>query len=117
MQSRTNRILTSHVGSLPRPESVLRLIYPKETAASYDREAHAAGMRKAVADIVRRQTDLGIDIVNDGEQTKSSFISYVRTRLGGFEAIDPAKREPEVTRDALAFPETYEARAKETAMR
>jgi 5-methyltetrahydropteroyltriglutamate--homocysteine methyltransferase len=117
MKSSTKRILTSHVGSLPRPDNVLRLIYPKETGQPYDRDAHASGMRKAVTDIVRRQTQIGIDIVNDGEQTKSSFIAYVRTRLGGFEVVEPSKRASEATRDALAFPGFYEERGKETAMR
>jgi len=96
---------------------VLRLIYPKESGLAYDRHAHADGMRKAVADIVRRQTEVGIDIVNDGEQTKSNFIAYVRTRLGGFEIVEPSKLAAEVTRDALTFPAVYAERAKETAMR
>src|SRR2546427_218725 len=101
MKSSTSRILTSHVGSLPRPDAVLRLIHPKETGLAFDRDAHASGMRKAVTDIVRRQTEIGIDIVNDGEQTKSNFIAYVRTRLGGFEVVEPTKRAPDATRDAL----------------
>jgi 5-methyltetrahydropteroyltriglutamate--homocysteine methyltransferase len=117
MKSSTHRILTSHVGSLPRADDVLRLIYPKETGQPYDRETQARGMRDAVSDIVRRQREIGIDIVNDGEQTKSNFIAYVRTRLGGFEIIEPTKRASDVTRDALAFPGFYEERAKETAMR
>lgn len=117
MKSNTTRILTSHVGSLPRPDDVLRLIYAKETGQPYDREAHARGMRRAVSDIVRRQTEIGVDIVNDGEQTKSNFIAYVRTRLGGFEVVEPSKRASEMTRDALAFPAVYAERAKETAMR
>ena len=117
MKPSTDRILTSHVGSLPRPDGVLRLIYPKETGQPYDHEAQARGMRNAVSDIVRRQSELGIDIVNDGEQTKPNFISYVRTRLGGFEIIEPAKRAPELTRDALAFPGFYDERAKETVIR
>jgi 5-methyltetrahydropteroyltriglutamate--homocysteine methyltransferase len=66
MKSSTHRILTSHVGSLPRPDDVLRLIYPKETGQPYDHEAQGRGMRDAVGDIVRRQSDIGIDIVNDG---------------------------------------------------
>src|SRR5215468_8245340 len=117
MKSSANRILTSHVGSLPRPDNVLRLIFPKETGQAYDRDAHARDMNRVVGDIVRRQTDIGIDIVNDGEQTKSNFIAYVRSRLGGFEAIEPTKRPPEMTRDTLAFPAVYEERAKETVMR
>ena len=117
MKRSVSRILTSHVGSLPRPDSVLQSIYPKETGQSYDRSAHANNMSKAVKDIVRRQAEIGIDIANDGEQTKSNFIAYVRTRLGGFEIIDSSKRAPDVTRDAIAFPNVYEERAKETAMR
>jgi 5-methyltetrahydropteroyltriglutamate--homocysteine methyltransferase len=117
MKSSTNRILTSHVGSLPRPDSVLRLIYPRETGQPYEHGAHASGMHKAVSDIVRRQTGIGIDIVNDGEQTKSNFIAYVRKRLGGFEIIESSKRSAEVTRDALDFPGFYGERAKETVMR
>jgi len=117
MKSSTDRILTSHAGSLPRSDDVLRMIYPKETGQPYDREAQARSMRNAVGDIVRRQREIGIDIVNDGEQTKSSFIHYVRTRLGGFEVIEPSKRAAEPTRDALAFPGFYQERAKETAVR
>jgi 5-methyltetrahydropteroyltriglutamate--homocysteine methyltransferase len=117
MKFSTNRILTSHVGSLPRPDSVLRSIYSKETGQPYDREALARGMRQAVSDIVRRQTEIGIDIVNDGEQTKPNFIAYVRTRLAGFEIIEPSKRVPKAKRDALAFPGLYEERAWESATR
>ena len=63
MKSSSKRFLTSHVGSLPRGDAVLRIIKAKETGEGFDRQAHAAGMRNAVTEIVRRQTAIGVDIV------------------------------------------------------
>jgi 5-methyltetrahydropteroyltriglutamate--homocysteine methyltransferase len=118
MKSSTDRILTTHVGSLPRSPDVLKLIHAKTTGTDFDPARHEAGMRKVVADSVRRQADVGLDIVNDGEQTKTSFVAYICSRLGGFEFIDPSERPGlPPTRDALAFPAVYEDVARLTAFR
>ena len=118
MKTSTDRILTTHVGSLPRSEDVLKLIRAKATGTDFDAKSYEAGMRKVVADSVRRQAEVGLDIVNDGEQTKTNFVAYICSRLSGFEFIDPDThpgRPP--TRDALAFPAVYADVAKLTAFR
>jgi 5-methyltetrahydropteroyltriglutamate--homocysteine methyltransferase len=116
MKTSTDRILVTHVGSLPRSRDVLKLIYDKANDPNYDRAAYDRGMQQAVNVAVRRQADLGFDVVNDGEQTKTSFVAYVGERLGGFEAIERPET-PEPTRDALAFPGTYKEIRKLTAIR
>jgi 5-methyltetrahydropteroyltriglutamate--homocysteine methyltransferase len=102
----TQRILTTHVGSLPRPKDVLDLMRARLSGQADDAE-YAARIREGVADSVRQQTDHGIDVVNDGEQGKIGFSRYVNERLDGFE---PRPRSgaagfgPEVE----DFPEYYE---------
>ncbi len=85
MKRSIDRILTTHVGSLPRPADLLDAVRAKEDGKPIDEKAHTARLREAVADVVRKQIDLGIDIVDDGEYGKPSFVSYVNERLGGFE--------------------------------
>jgi 5-methyltetrahydropteroyltriglutamate--homocysteine methyltransferase len=79
----SERILTSHVGSLIRPVDVMKLMIARLKGAAYDEGA--ALLDKSVSDVVRRQAQAGIDIVNDGEFGKTSFLAYVRSRLGGLE--------------------------------
>src|SRR2546430_9797012 len=85
------RLLTAHAGSLPRPGDLLELIQAKATGRPYDQEAFAARVRQAVGEIVGKQTELGVDVVDDGEMGKPGFIPYVNERLSGFE-LDPAGR-------------------------
>jgi 5-methyltetrahydropteroyltriglutamate--homocysteine methyltransferase len=85
MKRSTNRILTSHVGSLARPHDLLDLLKAKANGEEYDKEAFARRTREAVAEIVRQQAEAGIDIVNDGELSKPMFADYVAERIGGFE--------------------------------
>ena len=85
MQRSTERILTTHVGSLPRPDDLVALMLAKADGKPIDETAYAGRLRDAVKDIVRKQVELGIDIVNDGEMGKPSFITYVSERLGGLE--------------------------------
>src|SRR5258708_8797225 len=85
MKRSIDRILTTHVGSLPRPADLLDAVRAKEDGKPIDEKAHTARLREAVADVVRKQIDLGIDIVDDGAYGKPSFVSYVNERLGGFE--------------------------------
>jgi len=105
----TDRILTTHVGSLPRPADLLAMIRAKERGEPYDRQAFAARVRGAVADVVRRQAELGVDIVDDGEMGKPGFIHYVNERLAGFEPLHEAVGSPwKNSREMKAFPEFYE---------
>jgi 5-methyltetrahydropteroyltriglutamate--homocysteine methyltransferase len=80
----TQRFLTTHTGSLPRPDDLVRAMYAKEEGVPVDGAALAARVRTAVADVVRKQTEIGIDVVNDGEMSKPSYATYVKDRLDGF---------------------------------
>jgi 5-methyltetrahydropteroyltriglutamate--homocysteine methyltransferase len=84
MQSSQNRILTTHVGSLPRSDAVLRLLEERENRRPVDAAQFNREIRQAVLDIVKRQVDVGIDIVSDGETSKISYATYVHDRLTGF---------------------------------
>jgi 5-methyltetrahydropteroyltriglutamate--homocysteine methyltransferase len=83
MKTSTDRILTTHVGSLPRPADLLEFLEAKETGAAYDRAAFDARLASAVRDVVARQVACGIDSVCDGEQSKISYTFYVRHRFSG----------------------------------
>ncbi len=101
MKRSVDRILTTHAGSLPRPADLL--------AMTPGQAGYAARVGRAVADVVRRQAECGLDVVTDGEMSKPSFITYVTERLSGFEP----SREPGAvpwagSREAAAFPEFYE---------
>jgi 5-methyltetrahydropteroyltriglutamate--homocysteine methyltransferase len=80
----TERFLTTHTGSLPRPDDLVLSMYAKEEGAPVDGAGLAARVRSAVAEVVRRQVDAGIDIVNDGEMSKPSYATYIKDRLEGF---------------------------------
>ncbi|HWP59013.1 MAG TPA: cobalamin-independent methionine synthase II family protein [Candidatus Acidoferrales bacterium] len=110
MKRSADRILTTHVGSLARPKALLDLMDAKLHGKPYDREAYARQVRSAVAEVVRRQVECGIDIVSDGEQGKASFNAYVAERLTGFEPIGSGERirTRMQTPEAQAFPEYYE---------
>lgn len=84
MKRSTERFLTTHTGSLPRPADLIRMMYAKEEGVAVDPAALAARIRSAVEEVVRRQTGAGIDIVNDGEMSKPSYATYVKDRLNGF---------------------------------
>jgi len=80
----TDRFLTTHTGSLPRPDDLVRMMYAKEEGVPVDREALAARVRAAVEEVVRKQAAAGVDVVNDGEMSKPSYATYVKDRLNGF---------------------------------
>jgi 5-methyltetrahydropteroyltriglutamate--homocysteine methyltransferase len=84
MKTSEERILTTHVGSLPRSEAVLHLLEVRESRLAYDAAQFDREVRRAVLDIVKRQVDVGIDIVSDGETSKISYATYVHDRLTGF---------------------------------
>jgi 5-methyltetrahydropteroyltriglutamate--homocysteine methyltransferase len=80
----TDRFLTTHTGSLPRPDDLIRMMYAKEEGVPVDRAALGTRVREAVAEIVKKQADAGIDLINDGELSKPSYATYVKDRLAGF---------------------------------
>jgi 5-methyltetrahydropteroyltriglutamate--homocysteine methyltransferase len=109
MQRSTERILTTHVGSLPRPADLLDAVEAKQQGRPIDEKAHATRLRAAVKEIVRKQIELAIDVIDDGEFGKPSFVSYVNERLGGFEIDSQAPRQSPWagSREARSFPEFY----------
>ncbi|MGB6323439.1 MAG: cobalamin-independent methionine synthase II family protein [Xanthobacteraceae bacterium] len=106
IEDRKTRILTTHAGSLPRPDDVSALLFAKMAGRPYDPAALAAATRSAVGAIVKRQVDLGIDIVSDGEQSKPSFQIYAVERLSGLEPLK-SQTGRRRTRENAAFPSFY----------
>ena len=89
MRRSTERILTTHVGSLPRPDDVMDFLVTKDAGEPYDHAAYDACMRRAVHDIVAEQVALGIDVVSDGEASKPGYATYIQDRLTGFSGESP----------------------------
>lgn len=106
MQGHADRILTTHVGSLPRTPAVLDAMKARFSGGEYDDRNYRSEIVAGVNDIVKRQAALGIDIVTDGEMSKPGFMSYVEERLDGFEARPDEKYEL-YTAEVEAFPEYY----------
>jgi 5-methyltetrahydropteroyltriglutamate--homocysteine methyltransferase len=108
MRRSEDRMLVTHVGSLPRPQELLELLLAREAGREYDAQRLDELQARGVSQIVRRQLELGIDVVNDGELGKTSFLSYVNTRLGGLEPRASTGGPPWATsREAQAFPDYY----------
>src|SRR3954468_11188909 len=80
----TDRFLTTHTGTLPRPDDLIRMMYAKEEGVPIDPVALGARVRDAVAEVVKKQADAGVDLINDGELSKPSYATYVKDRLSGF---------------------------------
>jgi 5-methyltetrahydropteroyltriglutamate--homocysteine methyltransferase len=109
MQRSSDRILTTHCGSLARPKDLLDLMKAKVNGEIYDENAYTQRIRSAVVEVVSKQVDCGIDIVTDGEQGKPGFFAYVRERLAGFEAKTPQPGAwQQWAAEVAAFPEYYE---------
>ncbi len=107
MKHSVERILTTHAGSLPRPPELLELVQSSDTNA-LDQANSADRLRKAVSEIVRRQHALGVDVIDDGEYGKPSFVSYINERLGGYEVDTRSGRNQWLSsREGRAFPEFY----------
>jgi 5-methyltetrahydropteroyltriglutamate--homocysteine methyltransferase len=108
MKHSSDRILTTHAGSLPRPPELLDLVQTAG-AKAFDEDGNATRLRKAVGDIVRQQAELGIDVIDDGEYGKPSFVSYINERLGGYEVDKVAgpRNQLSTSREGLSFPEFY----------
>ena len=94
MKTSTERILTTHVGSIPRPEGIRALLRARLDGQAIDEAELAARATEAVTDVVRRQAEVGLDVVSDGEMSKTSFLAYTDDRLTGFvtstAAADPS---------------------------
>jgi 5-methyltetrahydropteroyltriglutamate--homocysteine methyltransferase len=84
MQRNTDRFLTTHTGSLPRPDDLIKMMYAKEEGVPVDLAALAGRVREAVAEVVKKQADAGVHLINDGEMSKPSYATYVKDRLNGF---------------------------------
>jgi 5-methyltetrahydropteroyltriglutamate--homocysteine methyltransferase len=109
MKNSRERILTTHAGSLPRPADVLAMVQARTDGRPFDQAAYATRVRAAVADTVRRQVEVGLDVVTDGEMSKPSFITYVTERLTGFEPSgEPGGLPWGGSKEVRAFPEFYE---------
>jgi 5-methyltetrahydropteroyltriglutamate--homocysteine methyltransferase len=102
MKLSTDRILTTHVGSLPRPSHLAELLVLKDRGAPYDKDELEREVRQAVAAIVQRQAEAGIDIIDDGEMSKPGYSTYIADRLSGF-AGHAARKPPLDTKDYPTF--------------
>src|SRR6202041_1866739 len=100
MKHSTDRILTTHVGSLPRSQAVTDVLFARERNEVSDARAAAAVIANAVAEVVRRQVAVGIDVVSDGEMSKISYATYIAERFSGFGGDTP--RDP--GQDLVEFP-------------
>jgi 5-methyltetrahydropteroyltriglutamate--homocysteine methyltransferase len=101
MKRSANRILTTHVGSLPRSQPVVDLLYKREQGESYDKVEFDRVMTEAVAEAVRKQVGLGIDVVSDGETSKIGYATYIKDRLTGFSGDNPRQ----IALDLQPYPE------------
>jgi 5-methyltetrahydropteroyltriglutamate--homocysteine methyltransferase len=99
-----DRIRVTHQGTLPRPDDLRALVRARGSGDPYDAEDLAQRLTAAVAEVVRRQVEIGVDSINDGEQSKTSFSDYVTTRLGGLEPTPELYYSPITGRDRLDFP-------------
>ncbi|MGA2942381.1 MAG: cobalamin-independent methionine synthase II family protein [Xanthobacteraceae bacterium] len=108
MKRSERRILTTHTGSLPRPPDLVEALNAKELGRTFEVHALDKRVSRAVREVAQRQTETGLDVINDGEHSKVSWMAYARTRLSGLEEIDSPVRFRGATRDSLAFPAAYE---------
>ena len=115
LQQNTDRIQTTHIGSLPRSHDVLDLLRAKFAGQPYDQNVLDAAIAKAVKESVRRQVECGIDIVTDGEFSKPGFFTYIQERLEGFEAR-PNQKLMLFQQEVAAFPEYYAQYFKEAML-
>lgn len=109
MQTSTDRIITTHCGSLARPRPLLEVMREKEHGREYDRQEFESLVVDAVHDTIRRQSDTGLDVVNDGEMGKASFFTYVVERLDGYSPEDgESVMPPSWQREVDQFPDYYD---------
>jgi 5-methyltetrahydropteroyltriglutamate--homocysteine methyltransferase len=107
MQRSTDRILTTHAGSLPIPADLHAMLRAREAGQSYDAAALPTRLTRPVAEVVQQQTEHGLDILSDGEQSKTSFTTYVSERLSGIETRPGALARAVSDRQRHDFPEYF----------
>jgi len=110
MQRSSERILTTHVGSLPRPSDLLEILTAKEEGRPFDGLGYRERVRSAVREAVEKQAAAGIDILGDGEMSRFGFIPYVNERLSGIELrpVVRSQHQWQRSREYRAFPEYYQ---------
>jgi 5-methyltetrahydropteroyltriglutamate--homocysteine methyltransferase len=106
LQQNSDKIQTTHIGSLPRPHALLDIMKKKYAGEAIDEAGFEKVLRQSVVDCVAKQVACGIDIVTDGEFSKPGFFTYVQERLDGFEAR-PAQKMAIFQKEIAAFPEYY----------
>ena len=102
MKQSTDRILTTHVGSLPRPQEVVDMLFAEDRGDAYEQTDYNTVMARNVADVVEKQREVGVDIPSDGEMSKISYATYIRHRLSGFEIGEMPRATP---KDLDEYPE------------
>ncbi len=107
MKFSDERILTSHVGSLPRPIDLANGLKARDNGEPHDAAALARRVKHSIDEVVEQQVSLGVDVIDDGEHSKSSFSSYTAQRLAGFEPIDAPFTHTSHSRDMAEFAEAY----------
>jgi 5-methyltetrahydropteroyltriglutamate--homocysteine methyltransferase len=113
MRRSENRILTTHTGSLPRPRELLLPLHARDSGEKFDRETLERRTAVAIGEVVSRQAQCGLDVINDGEHGRASFATYANTRIGGLERVmRPPRHISRPTRDSLEFPAVYEEMRK-----
>src|SRR2546427_5548291 len=100
MRRSTERFLTTHTGSLPRPDDLIRMMFAREEGVPVAPAAVAARIRSAVAEVVRKQAEAGIDVINDGEFSKPRYATFIKDRLNGFGGTS----QPLQYQDLVDFP-------------
>ncbi len=95
MQLGSDRILTTHAGSMPRPQDVVDMLFAQDRGELQDQAAYDETMRRAVFDVVAKQVEAGVDLVSDGESSKISYATYIRHRLSGFEIGEVPRATPQ----------------------
>jgi 5-methyltetrahydropteroyltriglutamate--homocysteine methyltransferase len=114
MKLSVDRILTTHVGSLPRPDDLFEMMLARMDGKAVDEKAYAERVREAVRESVKRQAAVDLDVVSDGEMGKPSFITYAAQRLAGLEQRAGNRPSPFAnTRETRDFPEYYQSAAAE----
>jgi 5-methyltetrahydropteroyltriglutamate--homocysteine methyltransferase len=108
MKRSEDRILTTHCGSLARPKELLDLMKARGDGTAFDAQAYEGAVARAVRENVKAQADAGIDVVTDGEQSKTGFFAYMRERLSGFEPYAGGQERARAIAEKQAFPEYYE---------
>jgi 5-methyltetrahydropteroyltriglutamate--homocysteine methyltransferase len=118
MKRSERRILTTHVGSLPRPRELLQPLHARDSGDPHDAAALERAILVSTQQVVRRQAELGIDVLNDGEHGRASFATYANTRIGGLERErHPPPHIGRPTRDSHEFPAVYAEMKKMFAAR